>query len=197
VSGADGATNAAQDENQANAHNRDSDGAPLEDYKAEIPEFGFPQGHRSYETGWGYREGPQASDTGNLPKPSLSSGEDGKLAVNPDDLRRYSRQVALWREQIGEVYRSIEGLGPIKPGLFPKAKVLYSRVEDPGGLHESTRNFVLGVANSVAGVESGLSTVMVEFSSAEELNKLTAAQLSEELHDGFAAIGELSAEDNG
>jgi len=197
VSGNDGALNSSQDENRTNAGNRTSDGGPLEDYKVDVPGYGSAEGRRSVETGWEWRESPQASSVRDLGKPSLSSGDNGKLSVDLDDLRLYTRQVALWKEQIGTVYRNIEALGPIKPGLFPKAKVLYTQVEDPGGLHESTKDFVLGVANSAAGVETGLSTVLTEFTSAEEFNKLTAARLGEEFGDGFSAINELSAEDSG
>jgi len=130
-----------------------------------------------------------------VPKPIGGDGKngDGNTVVSTEAIKMFASNIALFEQPIRT---ALNGLGEvdIRAGAFYQAFNLASRIDDEGQLTDSTRIVLTKSLDALVQIREACSRLILEYDTAEELNKADATRFGQLVNDANSVINSLGGE---
>ncbi|MGI5499189.1 hypothetical protein [Lentzea sp. CA-135723] len=111
--------------------------------------------------------------------PRNGEGGSGDIRVNTAALKLFAENLLLLKDILTPLLAEIEGV-KLRPGRFFDAGELIKKVVvGPKSISEVTHKYLQDVIQLLVAYSDGLLRLVVDYSTAEELNGVTAAELGE------------------
>jgi hypothetical protein len=142
---------------------------------------------------------PPASD---LPPPINGGSEhNGNLSVNTDALKQFSKNLETLRGNITKAKAAVQNV-VVKPGQFAAAAKMSQTINGPdgevvmsgdlstaAGLRGQVYNFLDNADKAFTDLQTDIGNLIDQYSSVEELNGTSAAQLTSTFQDAVTQMG--------
>lgn len=135
---------------------------------------------------------PDTSTLGNVNPPKYDgSGGDGEVTVNTDALRQFSAFLDRLGEPLKTLKTDVDKVA-VHPGAFYQAFHLKNAVHSDPSLQTNTSKVIAQTLDAFASIKQGITKLIAEYDSAEELNSVSAEDLKKVLSSASTIITKLS-----
>jgi hypothetical protein len=125
-------------------------------------------------------------DTG-MPAPlNTADGSSNDVAVSTQALRDFANNLKVLEDLVTTEHSSVEQIA-IRPGTFGAGVFITTAIQQ--GLRNDTLNFLRSVGDTFRRVRADMETLITDYDSTEDRQKMTVQQLNNLFNDAFTDIG--------
>jgi hypothetical protein len=149
-----------------------------------------------------YPDGPPAppKDTDMPAALNTSGGSGDDVSVSTEALRTFAKNLKLLEDLVNTEHTSVQSVA-IKPGTFGAGVYISNAIQK--GLRGDTLSFLQSVGSTFTFIRADIETLIADYDSTEERQKITVQQLNNLFNDAFSNVngysqyGNSSTDNNG
>lgn len=132
----------------------------------------------------------------NTPKPIGGDGKngDGDTVVSTAAIKLFASNIQLFEQPLRAALTGLDEVD-IRAGAFYQAFHLASKIDDDGQLTDSTRVVLTKALDALVKIREACNRLVIEYDTAEELNKADATKFEQLVNDANSVINSLGSGD--